>query len=108
MTLPRPNDRVPPQFRECNSLSRRAFLGALAATIPVHRLQHQVGRPRHRYDRRIFPAADQRAVGGVRHEVWTARPELGSGPDVIVLHEITGATDLFFAYTDTLVDAGFS
>jgi dienelactone hydrolase len=50
----------------------------------------------------------QATIDGVRHEVWTSHPAGGPGPDVIVLHEITGATDEFFSYTDTLVDEGFT
>lgn len=95
-------------------VSRRRFLSLVAATAPAHLLngtQHALhARPprREQYVRRIFPPPEQPAVDGVRHEVWTSHPAGGPGPDVIVLHEITGPTVDFFRYTDTLVDAGFS
>lgn len=91
------------------ALSRRRFLSSLAAApLALHGAQHAGSGNRARYTRREFPAPGMPAIEGVRHEVWTAHPPQGPGPDVIVLHEITGASDLFFAYTDTLVDAGFS
>jgi len=43
------------------------------------------------------------AAHGITHDVFTR----GDGPDVIVLHEITGATDEFFDFTDRLAAEHF-
>ena len=89
--------------------SRRAFLG-LAAGLPLRGLQHagHGGDRRGRYTSRIFPPRDQPAIDGVRLEVLSAAPATGPRRDVIVLHEITGPSALFFSYVDTLVDEGFT
>jgi dienelactone hydrolase len=91
--------------------SRRTFLSMLIASAPTQATRHQSlsDRPnRARYTVRTFPAKDHAEIDGVRHRVLTASPDSGPGRDVIVLHEITGASERFFGYTDTLVDAGFT
>ena len=83
-------------------ISRRRFLGGLASTAVWPSVGEAADFNRDQYQSRMFTA------GGIRHEVLTAHPRGGSGPDVIVLHEISGASDLFFTYTDTLVNDGFT
>jgi dienelactone hydrolase len=91
--------------------SRRAFLCALAAGLPLQGLQHPAGHGGDRsgrYSRRVFPALGEPDIDGVRLEVLSAGLATGPRKDVIVLHEITGPTALFFSYVDTLVDEGFT
>lgn len=121
-----------PESRSANTVSRRRFLSAALAAGAVgasferanasartearaqtphpagHNSRNQQTPRKDRYEPRLFPPASQPAINGVRHQVLTAHPASGPGPGVIVLHEITGATDEFFVYADTLVDAGFS
>ena len=81
-------------------LSRRLFLGSCAAVIPAvacARARHVVradGTPR---ETRTFTAHD------ITHEIVM----LGSGPDVILLHEITGADEVFFAFANKLAGLGY-
>jgi dienelactone hydrolase len=93
-------------------ISRRAFLTGLAAVgLPMPAGAGQVpgqGVDPSRYTSRLFPPVGQPAIDGVRHEVYSAGPASGPRRDVIVLHEITGARDLFFAYVDTLLQEGFT
>lgn len=90
--------------------SRRAFLSALAAGLPLHGFQHATGHGdrRARYSSRTFPPPDQPEIDGVRLEVLSAAPTTGPRRDVIVLHEITGPSASFFSYVDTLVDEGLT
>ena len=93
------------------TVSRRDFLRVMGAGVSLQGgpVAVHAGRARQdRYARRTFPAQPGPDPDAVRLDVWTSHPLAGPGPDVIVLHEITGASEGFFHYTDTLVDAGFS
>ena len=95
------------------NVSRRAFLAALGAAMPLPLRaaddscrELKVG---HVYSCRTFTAKGS-GVEGLQHQVFTAAPMPPADirRDVIVLHEITGANAAFFQYVDTLVDEGFT
>jgi len=101
------------------SVSRRAFISALSAGLPLQLPQpshpengcRELKRPDllHVYACRVFTARGP-GIEGLHHQVFTAAPPVPPAKrrDVIVLHEITGANVAFFQYVDTLVDAGFT
>src|SRR5262245_3113215 len=92
-----------------SALTRRRFLSSVAAPLALAMLTQagghkpEVAPRRNRYTSWTFPPIGTPAIRGVRHQVFTAKPEGVRERNVIVMHEITGATDEFFAYTDTLV-----
>ena len=84
-------------------LSRRELLLAAATGCLPHDRSHtdssKFPEPRRdQYKPWTFTAA------GLTRQIWSST---SSGPDVIVLHEITGASTLFFSFCDVLVEKNF-